>query len=285
MPIRTVATTPFADQKPGTSGLRKKVPVFQAAELCRELRPGDLRQPRGLRRARRSSSAATAATTTARSSRPSSRWPRPTASAGCWSARAACSRRRPPPRDPRPRGLRRHHPLRQPQSRRADGDFGIKYNIGNGGPAPEKITDAIFARTKSITEYRILDAPDLDLDRIGTTEVGRHDGRGRRPGRRLPGADGDAVRLRRHPRPVRRRLHACASTPCTPITGPYAHAHPRGRAGRARGHGGQRHAAARLRRPPSRPQPGPRQGALRPDDVDRRRPTSAPPRTATATAT
>ena len=32
-----------------------------------------------------------------------------------------------------------------------DGDFGIKYNIGNGGPAPEKITDAIFARTKTIT--------------------------------------------------------------------------------------------------------------------------------------
>ena len=30
------------------------------------------------------------------------------------------------------------------------GDFGIKYNIGNGGPAPEKITDAIFARTKTI---------------------------------------------------------------------------------------------------------------------------------------
>jgi phosphoglucomutase len=32
-----------------------------------------------------------------------------------------------------------------------DGDFGIKYNIGNGGPAPEKITDAIFARTKTIS--------------------------------------------------------------------------------------------------------------------------------------
>ena len=50
-----------------------------------------------------------------------------------------------------------------------DGDFGIKYNIGNGGPAPEKITDAIFAaHHDSIREYRILDAPDLDLDRIGT---------------------------------------------------------------------------------------------------------------------
>ena len=36
-------------------------------------------------------------------------------------------------------------------------DFGIKYNIGNGGPAPEKITEAIFARSKEIDEYRILD--------------------------------------------------------------------------------------------------------------------------------
>ena len=36
-------------------------------------------------------------------------------------------------------------------------DFGIKYNIGNGGPAPEKITDAIFERTKAISQYRIAD--------------------------------------------------------------------------------------------------------------------------------
>ena len=34
-----------------------------------------------------------------------------------------------------------------------DGDFGIKYNIGAGGPAPEKITEAIFARTKTIAQY------------------------------------------------------------------------------------------------------------------------------------
>ncbi len=48
-----------------------------------------------------------------------------------------------------------------------DGDFGIKYNIANGGPAPEKVTDAIFARTKTIDRYLISDAPDVDLDRIG----------------------------------------------------------------------------------------------------------------------
>ena len=53
-----------------------------------------------------------------------------------------------------------------------DGDFGIKYNAGNGGPAPEKITDAIFARTKSIASYRITDTPDVDLSHMGETKVG-----------------------------------------------------------------------------------------------------------------
>lgn len=49
-----------------------------------------------------------------------------------------------------------------------DGDFGIKYNVSNGGPAPEKITDAVFARSKEIDRYLIVDAPDVDLSRIGT---------------------------------------------------------------------------------------------------------------------
>jgi phosphoglucomutase len=53
-----------------------------------------------------------------------------------------------------------------------DGDFGIKYNTGNGGPAPEKITDAIYDITKSITEYKILEADDLDLDQLGESQLG-----------------------------------------------------------------------------------------------------------------
>ncbi len=52
------------------------------------------------------------------------------------------------------------------------GDFGIKYNIGNGGPAPEKVTEAIYARTQQIREYRILEAPDVDLDRLGEQRLG-----------------------------------------------------------------------------------------------------------------
>jgi len=48
-----------------------------------------------------------------------------------------------------------------------DGDFGIKYNIGNGGPAPEKITEAIFAHSQKITQYRTCIAEDIDLDHLG----------------------------------------------------------------------------------------------------------------------
>jgi phosphoglucomutase len=51
-------------------------------------------------------------------------------------------------------------------------DFGIKYNAGNGGPAPERMTEMIYARTREIREYRILDAPDLDLDTLGTHRLG-----------------------------------------------------------------------------------------------------------------
>src|SRR5690606_5873830 len=46
-------------------------------------------------------------------------------------------------------------------------DFGIKYNAENGGPAPEKITDAIYARSKEIREYRIADIDEVDIDTIG----------------------------------------------------------------------------------------------------------------------
>jgi phosphoglucomutase len=53
-----------------------------------------------------------------------------------------------------------------------DGDFGIKYNVANGGPAPEKITDAIFARTGEIDRYRIAEAADVDLGTLGEQRVG-----------------------------------------------------------------------------------------------------------------
>ncbi len=53
-----------------------------------------------------------------------------------------------------------------------EGDFGIKFNGRNGGPAPESFTEAVFARTTSLDTYRILDVPDVDLDRTGETRLG-----------------------------------------------------------------------------------------------------------------
>ncbi len=48
-----------------------------------------------------------------------------------------------------------------------NGDFGIKYNVSNGGPAPENITEAIFSNTQTITEYKTLDQADIALDILG----------------------------------------------------------------------------------------------------------------------
>lgn len=53
-----------------------------------------------------------------------------------------------------------------------EGDFGIKYNIGNGGPAPEKLTEAIYARSRVIDRYATVRAVDVDLDAIGQSMLG-----------------------------------------------------------------------------------------------------------------
>jgi phosphoglucomutase len=51
-------------------------------------------------------------------------------------------------------------------------DFGIKYNAANGGPAPEKITEAIFAKSKTIDSYKISDLPDVNIKQTGKTSFG-----------------------------------------------------------------------------------------------------------------
>jgi phosphoglucomutase len=51
-------------------------------------------------------------------------------------------------------------------------DFGIKYNIANGGPAPETVTEAIYARTKVVDRWLEVAEPDIDLDTPATTAVG-----------------------------------------------------------------------------------------------------------------
>ena len=51
-------------------------------------------------------------------------------------------------------------------------DFGVKFNMSNGGPAPESVTDAIYARTQTIEDYRILDCADADLQTLGESAMG-----------------------------------------------------------------------------------------------------------------
>ncbi len=52
------------------------------------------------------------------------------------------------------------------------GDFGIKYNIGNGGPAPENITEAIYSESKRIERYLTTPSDDIDVDTTGTQQLG-----------------------------------------------------------------------------------------------------------------
>lgn len=53
-----------------------------------------------------------------------------------------------------------------------NGDFGIKYAIASGGQCPTSLSDKIYENTKKITQYTILDAPDVDLSKIGTQKLG-----------------------------------------------------------------------------------------------------------------
>lgn len=176
MNIRSVATTPFGDQKPGTSGLRKKVAVFLTPSYLENfvqavfdtiLENSDV--PAGatlvlggdgryLNRA--------AIQVILRMAAANGFGRVLVGQGGILSTPAAsCVIRK-----YRTFGgliLSASHNPGGP-----DGDFGIKYNTANGGPAPEKITDAIFARSKVLTSYRIVDAPDVPLDRIGVCMIG-----------------------------------------------------------------------------------------------------------------
>jgi phosphoglucomutase len=53
-----------------------------------------------------------------------------------------------------------------------DEDFGIKYNADNGGPASEKYTSAFYERSRSIDNYKIAVMADVDLDSVGTQQIG-----------------------------------------------------------------------------------------------------------------
>ena len=172
MALKTVSTTPFPDQKPGTSGLRKKVPVFRQptyvenfVQAIFDTLPDKAGQTlviggdgRFLNRE--------VVQTTIKIAAANGFGRLLVGRGGLLSTPAAsCVIRK--------SGaiggivLSASHNPGGP-----DGDFGIKFNAKNGGPAPESVTAAIFERAKGIAEYRILDVPDLDLDRIGEVALG-----------------------------------------------------------------------------------------------------------------
>ena len=169
--IRTVATRPYDDQKPGTSGLRKKVPVFQQEHYAENfiqsifdaldgyqgktlVLGGDGRfyNREVIQKAIRIAAANGFGKVMV-------------GKGGILSTPAASNIIR----KYKAFGgiiLSASHNPAGPNE-----DFGIKYNAGNGGPAPEKITDAIFARTKAITRFKTTDSADVDLDVLGTSKV------------------------------------------------------------------------------------------------------------------
>ncbi len=51
-------------------------------------------------------------------------------------------------------------------------DFGVKFNMSNGGPAPEGVTEAMYKRTTEITSYKIIESHDVDLSKIGRSQLG-----------------------------------------------------------------------------------------------------------------
>ncbi len=172
MNILTVPTTPFADQKPGTSGLRKSVPAFQKPHYLENFVQsifdtigncvgqmlvigGDGRYYNRPAVQIILKMAAAAGFSHVK-----------VGQGGILSTPAASC------------VIRKYQAMggiilsasHNPGG--PTGDFGIKYNTGNGGPAPEKVTEAIFDRTKTIDQYRLLEAQDVDLDRLGKTMLG-----------------------------------------------------------------------------------------------------------------
>jgi phosphoglucomutase len=169
--IRTIATKPFADQRPGTSGLRKQVPVFQEPHYLENFIQSTFNSLEGFqgktlvlggdgrffnREAIQIVIKIAAANGFGRVV---------VGKAGILSTPAVSALIR----SLHAFGgiiLSASHNPGGPQ-----GDFGVKYNIGAGGPAPENVTEAIFGHTKTISAYTISDAADVDIDRLGTVKV------------------------------------------------------------------------------------------------------------------
>ena len=172
MNIQTVATQPFSDQKPGTSGLRKKVPTFKQPRYLENfiqsifdsleniegqtfVLGGDGRYYN--RQAIQIILKMAAANGVGRML---------VGQGGILSTPAAsCIIRK----NQAFGGiiLSASHNPGGPEE-----DFGVKYNISNGGPAPEKVTSAIYERSKVIDSYKIMEAADINLDQLSSHQLG-----------------------------------------------------------------------------------------------------------------
>jgi phosphoglucomutase len=169
--IRTVATKPFADQRPGTSGLRKQVTVFQEPHYLENFIQSTFNSLEGFqgktlvlggdgrffnREAIQVVIKIAAANGFGRIL---------VGKGGILSTPAVSALIR---------ALSAYGGIILSASHNPGGphgDFGVKYNISAGGPAPENVTEAIFAHSKTISAYKISDAADVDIDRLGTVKV------------------------------------------------------------------------------------------------------------------
>jgi phosphoglucomutase len=169
--IRIVETTPFTDQKPGTSGLRKKVPVFQTPAYVENFVQSIFDSLAGYhgrtlvvggdgRYFNRE-----VVQTVIRMAAASGFGRVIVGQGGILSTPAASHLIR---RNEAFGGIilsASHNPGGPTE------DFGIKYNAGNGGPAPEKLTEAIYRRSLAIDRYAIADFELVDLDVVGSVET------------------------------------------------------------------------------------------------------------------
>ncbi len=172
MTVKTIATTPYSDQQPGTSGLRKKVPVFQQPNYAENFIQSVLDVLEGFA----GKTLVVGGDGRFYNREVIQKLIRIAAANGFGRIMVGqCGILSTPAASNMIRKYRAFGGMILSASHNPGGpkqDFGIKYNIGNGGPAPEKITEAIFARSKVIDQYKITDTADIDIDTLGTTKIG-----------------------------------------------------------------------------------------------------------------
>ncbi len=172
MSLRVVSTQPFTDQKPGTSGLRKKVPTFQQPHYLENFVQSifdSIVAPKGATLVLGGDGRyynRTAIQIILKMAAANGFGRVLVGRGGILSTPAAsCVIRK----------YQTFGGIILSASHNPGGpkeDFGIKFNSANGGPATETVTEAIFARSKTISSYRIFDATDVALDRLGETTLG-----------------------------------------------------------------------------------------------------------------